>query len=112
MTVIVVAGVALTLAAAVVGLAVSFGAWGVGYCGSLTPDDPAPGTLRSDLCRGTSGDVVGGAVAIAWAVSVAAPIVATVWAARRRNLLTLVFAGIVSTALLTVIGVLAAVLPR
>jgi hypothetical protein len=109
---LVVAGVVLAFAGAACGLAVALGAWGVGYCGGLTPDVPPRGSLRSHLCRGTSGDVVGGVVLACWALAVAAPLAGLRLALRRCSAAPLVAAAACAAIPLAAIGVLSATLPQ
>ena len=107
-----VAGVFAALALAVGGFIVAFGAWSVGYCGSLTPDTASPGTLRHDLCRGTSGDLMSGAVFVAWLVGAAAPLFGTRWALARNAAWPLALTTAAGAAPIVVILVLAEVLPQ
>lgn len=107
-----VAGLVLAIAGAIAGLVVAFGAWGVGYCGGLTPDSPAPGTLRSDLCRGTSGDLFGGVVFGSWLLAAVAPLLGLRWATRTGAVWPMVGCVIIGAAPLVVIGILAHSLPR
>jgi hypothetical protein len=106
------AGVLLALGGAVAGLAVSLGAWDVGYCGALTPDLPPPGSLRHDLCRGTTGAVVGGAVLACWAAAVAAPLVGLRLARRSGRPGPLIVAAVCAAGPLVLISVLSAALPQ
>jgi hypothetical protein len=76
--------VLLSIAGAIAGWIVAFGAWGVGYCGGLTPDSPEPETLRSTLCRGASGNVMGGVVVASGLLAAAAPFAGR-WLARRKH---------------------------
>ena len=104
--------VVLGAAAAIVGWWLAFALWGVGYCGSLTPDSPPPGSLRSDLCRGTSGDVMGGVAVAAGLLAATAPFIGAYWARRRGRRWPLVACVLVGVTPLTVIAVLAATLPQ
>ena len=106
------AGLALALAGAIAGFAVAFGAWGVGYCGGLTPDSPPPGSLRNDLCRGTSGDVMGGAVVACWLLAAAAPLLGLYWGLRRAAVWPLVACTAAGAAPLVTIAILSGTLPR
>jgi hypothetical protein len=105
-------GVVLALAAAFGGWLVAFGLWGVGYCGSLTPDRPAPGTLRSDLCRGTSGDITSGVVVASWLLATAAPALGLYWARRKGKAWPLGVATVVGGLPLGGIAILSQVLPQ
>jgi hypothetical protein len=104
--------VALGVGAAIVGWWLAFALWGVGYCGSLTPDSPPPGSLRSDLCRGTSGDVMGGVAVSAGLLAAAAPFIGAYWARRSRRVWPLLLCVIVGVAPLAAIAILAATLPQ
>lgn len=104
--------VLLGVLAAIVGWWIAFAVWGVGYCGSLTPDSAPPGSLRSDLCRGAGGNVMGGVAVAAGLVAAAAPFVGAWLARRRRRLWPLVVCLIVGLAPLVAIGILAETLPR
>jgi hypothetical protein len=105
------AGVLLSLSFAVVGFVVAFGAWGVGYCGGLTPDTPQPGTLRADLCRGTSGNLLGALVVAAWVWGAVAPGVGTYFGLRRKSVTPLAWFTVLGALPIATIAVLAAVLP-
>ena len=104
--------VVLGVVAAIVGWWIAFALWGVGYCGSLTPDSPPPGSLRSDLCRGTSGDVMGGVAVAAGLLAAAAPFIGAYLARRRRRVWPLVVCVIVGLAPLAAIAILAETLPQ
>jgi hypothetical protein len=105
-------GTGLALCGAAAGLAIGFGAWSVGYCGGLTPDYPGPGTLRHDLCRGTSGDLTNAGLVIAWIVAVGAPLAGSLWARRRRALWPLAAVSAAGAVPLVVVAILAATLPQ
>jgi hypothetical protein len=104
--------VALGVGAAIVGWWLAFALWAVGYCGSLTPDFPPPGSLRSDLCRGTGGDVMGGVAVAAGLLAAAAPFVGAYWARRVERVWPFVVCVIVGFAPLAAIAILAATLPQ
>ncbi len=106
------AGLVLAVAGAIAGLVVAFGAWGVGYCGALTPDTAPPGSLRRDLCRGTTGDLFGGIVFASWLLVAAAPLLGMYWARRRGAVWPLVLCAIAGAVPLATIGILAETLPR
>ena len=105
-------GFVLGLAGALGGFVIAFGAWGVGYCGGLTPDSPAAGTLRSDLCRGTSGDLMSGVVVAAWLLAAVAPLLGAYYGLRKRAVWPLPAAAIVGAVPIVAIAILAAVLPQ
>jgi hypothetical protein len=105
-------GLGLALAGAISGLVVAFGAWSVGYCGDLTPDSPSHGALRDDLCRGTSGDLMSGAVFASWILAAAAPLLGMRWALRRGAAWPLVATAGVGAVPMLVILILAEVLPQ
>lgn len=107
-----IAGGLLAVAAAACGLAVAFGMWAVGYCGSLTPDVAPSGSLRSDLCRGTSGDLVGVATVVIWALAVAAPLAGALASERRARAWPLVAGTALSAVLLGTVAILAKTLPQ
>jgi hypothetical protein len=107
-----VAGLLAALALAAGGFVIAFGAWSVGYCGSLTPDTAPPGTLRDDLCRGTSGDLMSGAVFVSWLVAAAAPLLGARWALARNAVWPLALATAAGAAPILAILVLAEVLPQ
>ena len=104
--------VVLAVCAAVLGWWVAFALWGVGYCGSLTPDSPPPGSLRSDLCRGTTGDVMGGVALACGLLAAAAPFIGAYWARRSGRRWLLVACVVVGVAPLAVIAILAETLPQ
>jgi hypothetical protein len=104
--------IVLGVAAAIIGWWLAFALWGVGYCGSLTPDSPPPDSLRSDLCRGTSGNVIGGVAVAAGLLAAAAPFAGVYWARRRGQRWPLVVCVLLGFAPLAVIAVLAATLPQ
>lgn len=106
------AGLGLALLAALGGFAVAFGAWDVGYCGGLTPDVPPPGTLRHELCRGSSGDFVGGVVVACWVLAAVAPLLGMRWALRKSVLWPLPAATIAGVVPIALIAILAATLPQ
>jgi hypothetical protein len=105
-------GLALAIAGAVGGFIVAFAAWGVGYCGGLTPDTAPAGTLRSDLCRGTSGDLFGGVVFASWLLAAAAPLLGMYWARRIEAVWPLVLCTAVGAAPIATIAILAHALPQ
>jgi hypothetical protein len=107
-----VAGLLAALALAVFGFVVAFGVWSVGYCGSLTPDSPPAGTLRHDLCRGLSGDLMAGAVFVSWIVAAAAPLLGLRWALRENASWPLALTTAVGATPILAILVLAEVLPQ
>jgi hypothetical protein len=102
----------LSVAGAVGGAVVALAEWGVGYCGGLTPDVPPSGTLRSDLCRGTSGDAVGGVVVAAWLVAAGAPLLGRFFAERAGRSWPLVVATVVGAVPIVVVAILAETLPQ
>jgi hypothetical protein len=105
------AGLVLAVAGAVVGFAIAFGAWGVGYCGGLTPDIARPGTLRADLCRGTSGEAASAVVLACWLLAAVAPLIGLRWALRRQATGPLVAATVVGALPISIVVVLSATLP-
>jgi hypothetical protein len=107
-----IAGPLLVLAGAIAGGIVAFGEWGVGYCGGLTPDLAPPGTLRSDLCRGTSGDAMGAAVVAAWLIAAAAPLLGTFFARRSGRTWPLFIATAVGAIPIGIVAILAETLPQ
>lgn len=107
-----VAGLVLALAGAIGGFIIAFAAWGVGYCGGLTPDTPPPGALRNDLCRGTSGDLFGGVVFGCWLLAGAAPLLGMYWARRIEAVWPLVLCTTVGAAPIATIAILAYTLPQ
>ncbi len=107
-----VAGLVLALVGAISGFAVAFGNWGVGYCGALTPDSPPAGSLRRDLCRGTTGDLFGGVVFASWLLAAAAPLHGMYWARRRGTVWPMVACVAAGAAPLVGIAILANALPR
>jgi hypothetical protein len=106
------AGIIAALVLAVFGFVIAFGAWSVGYCGSLTPDVAPPATVRHDLCRGTSGDLMSGAVFVSWLVAAAAPLLGTRWALAKNAAWPLTLTTALGAAPIVVILVLAEVLPQ
>jgi hypothetical protein len=105
-------GLILALALGIVGFVIAFGAWSVGYCGGLTPDLAPPGTLRHDLCRGTSGDLMSGAVFLSWIVAAVSPLLGLRWSLRSGTASPLVLTTLVGAAPILAILVLAEVLPQ
>jgi hypothetical protein len=105
------AGLVLALAFGIFGFGVAFGFWSIGYCGSLTPDVARPGTVRHDLCRGTSGDLMSGLVFCSWIVAAVAPLLGMRWALRRGETWPLVATTAVGAVPIVVILVVAEVLP-
>jgi hypothetical protein len=105
-------GFVLGLVGAFGGWVVAFGAWGVGYCGGLTPDSPAAGTLRSDLCRGTSGDLMSGVVVAAWLLAAAAPLLGAYYGLRKGAVWPVAAGTIIGAAPIATIAILAATLPQ
>jgi hypothetical protein len=106
------AGSALAIAGAIIGFFVGFAVWGVRYCGGLTPDDPLPGTLRHDLCRGTSGNFVNAGIVVAWLAAVAAPLLGSFWSRRRATVWPLVLCTAVGASPLAAVVILAYTLPQ
>lgn len=106
------AGSVLAFVAAIAGFFVAFAVWGVGYCGGLTPDYPAPGTLRKDLCRGTSGDFVNAGIVIAWVLAAVAPLLGRYWARRQATVWPLIVCTTAGAAPLATIAILAYTLPQ
>lgn len=106
------AGILLSVAFGVVGLVVAFGAWSVGYCGSLTPDVAPPGSLRHDLCRGTSGNLIGALVVASWLWAGIAPGVGAYLALRRASVAPLALFTVLGAIPIATIAVLAEVLPQ
>lgn len=106
------AGILLVALGAVGGFVIAFGDWGVGYCGSLTPDSPPAGALRSDLCRGTSGNLMGGVVLACCLVAAAAPLLGLYWARRRNETWPLAVATALGWLPIATIAILAEALPR
>ncbi len=106
------AGSALAIVAAIAGFFVGFAVWGVRYCGGLTPDYPATGTLRRDLCRGTSGDFVNAGIVVAWLLAAAAPLLGSYWSRRRATVWPLVVCATVGATPLVAIAILAYTLPQ
>ena len=104
--------IVLGVAAAMVGWWLAFALWGVGYCGSLTPDSPPPGSLRSDLCRGAGGDVMGGVAVAAGLLAAAAPFIGVYWARRRGRPWPLVMCVVAGILPLAAIAILAVTLPQ
>jgi hypothetical protein len=103
---------ALSIVGAVVGFFVGFAVWGIRYCGGLTPDYPSPGTLRHDLCSGTSGDFVNAGTVIAWLLAAVAPLLGGYWARRRGAVWPLVLCTTVGAAPIATIAILAYTLPQ
>ena len=106
------AGLLLALFAALAGYAVAFGVWGVGYCGALTGDTPPPGSLRNDLCRGTSGDLMNGVVFGCWLLAAIAPLLGMRWALRKGLVWPLPLSVALGALPIAVIAVLASTLPQ
>ena len=106
------AGLALGLVCAVLGFAVAFGVWGVGYCGAFGPDTADPGTLRADLCHGTGGDLMGVLVVAAWLWAGIAPGVGAYVGLRRDSLTPLVWFTVLGVIPIGAIAVLAEMLPQ
>ena len=104
--------VVLSIAGAIAGWIVAFGAWGIGYCGGLTPDSPEPGTLGNTLCRGASGNAMGGVVVASALLAAAAPFAGRWLARRKRRSWPLAACTIAGAAPLAVIVILAATLPQ
>jgi hypothetical protein len=105
-------GILLSLSFAVVGFVVALGAWGVGYCGGLTSDSAQPGTLRHDLCRGTSGNLMGAVVFASWVWAAVAPALGTYVALRRNSAAPLAWFTVLGAIPIATIAVLAAALPQ
>lgn len=105
-------GSVLAIVAAITGFFVGFAVWGVGYCGGLTPDYPAPGTLRRDLCRGTSGDFVNAGIVVAWLLAAVAPLLGGYWGRRKAAVWPLVVCTAAGSAPLAMIAILAYTLPQ
>jgi hypothetical protein len=99
-------------ALAVGGLVVAYGLWSVGYCGALTPDTAPAGTLRHDLCRGASGDLMSTLVFVAWLAGAVAPLLALRAAERRGSARMLAGLSALGAIPIVTIAVLAEVLPR
>jgi hypothetical protein len=106
------AGILLSIAFAIVGLVIAFGAWSVGYCGSFTPDTGQPGTLRHDLCRGTSGDLMGGLVVVSWLWAAIAPALGAYLSMKRDSPTPLAVLTVLGAIPIATIAILAEVLPQ
>jgi hypothetical protein len=106
------AGIVLALALGVLGFVVAFGVWSVGYCGDLTPDAGGPGTLRHDLCEGTSGGAMDALVLISWIVGALSPLLGMYWALRKGTAWPLVAATTAGAIPILTILILAEVLPQ
>jgi hypothetical protein len=106
------AGLVLALTFGVLGFVIAFGVWSVGYCGSLTPDSGEPGTLRHDLCHGTSGNLMSGLVFLSWIVAAVAPLVGMRWALQRGERWPLVVTSAVGAVPILTIMILAKALPQ
>ena len=106
------AGLVLALTFAIFGFIVAFGFWSVGYCGSLTPDTAQPGTVRHDLCHGTSGDLMSGLVFVSWIVAAVAPLLGMRWALSKGATWPLVATTAVGALPILAILILAEVFPQ
>jgi hypothetical protein len=106
------AGILLAVAFGILGLAVGFGQWGVGYCGSLTPDTGQPGTLRHDLCRGTTGNLMGALVIVSWLWATVAPVVGALLAIKRDSVALFALFVVLGAVPIATIAILAEVLPQ
>ena len=106
------AGILLALALGVLGFVVALGVWSVGYCGDLTPDTGARGTLRHDLCEGTSGALMDAVVLISWIVGAVSPLLGMRWATRKGTTWPLAAATAAGAIPIVSILVLAEVLPE
>jgi hypothetical protein len=102
----------LAFAFAVIGFAVAFGVWSVGYCGAFTPDAAPSGTLRHDLCRGAGGHLMGALVVVSWIWGAVAPGVGAYVGARRDSVMPLALLTVVGAIPIATIAVLAEVLPQ
>ena len=106
------AGWILSIAFAIVGLVVAFGVWSVGYCGSFTPDTGEPGSLRHDLCRGTSGSLMGAVVVVSWLWAAVAPALGAYLAVKRDSPTPLALLTVLGAIPISIIAILAEVLPQ
>jgi len=107
-----VAAYVLSIAGAIGGFFLAFGAWGVGYCGALTPDVASPATLRDDLCRGTTGDIAGGVVVACALLAAAAPLLGLRLALRRGTAWPLALCFVIGASPIAAVAILAATLPQ
>jgi hypothetical protein len=107
-----VAGWILSIAFAILGLVVAFGVWSVGYCGSFTPDTGEPGSLRHDLCRGTTGNLMGALVIVSWLWAGIAPGLGAYLAIRRDAVTPLAVFTVLGAIPISTIAILAEVLPQ
>lgn len=105
-------GLILAFAFAVLGFVVAFGLWSVGYCGAFTPDTAQPGTLRHDLCTGTSGNLMGALVVVSWVWGGIAPGLGAYLADRRGSAVPLAVLSVLGALPIATIAVLAEVLPQ
>ncbi len=106
------AGILLALAFGVLGFVVAFGVWSVGYCGDLTPDTGAPGTLRHDLCEGTGGGLMDALVLVSWIVGAVSPLLGMRWALSKGTAWPLAAATAAGAIPIVSILLLAEVLPQ
>jgi hypothetical protein len=106
------AGILLSIAFLIVGLVVAFGVWGVGYCGSLTPDVASPGSLRRDLCKGTSGNLMSAFVVASWVWAGVAPALGAYLAVKRDSPMPLAVLTVLGAIPIATIAILAEVLPQ
>lgn len=106
------AGWLLTIAFGIVGLVIAFGVWSIGYCGSLTPDVAPPGSLRRDLCKGTSGNLMSAVVVLSWIWAGVAPAVGAYLAVKRDSVTPLAVMTVLGAIPIATIAVLAEVLPQ
>ena len=102
----------ISLSFAVAGFVVALGVWGVGYCGGLTPDTAAPGTLRHDLCRGTSGNLFSALVVAAWLWGAVAPAIGGYVSLRRDSVAPLAWFTVCGALPIATIAILGEVLPQ
>lgn len=105
-------GLLLAGAFAVLGFVVAFGEWGVGYCGALTGDAIERGTLQHDLCRGTSGNVMGGVVVASWILAAVSPLLGMRLALRTHTRWPFAVVTALGATPILVILVLGRVLPQ
>jgi hypothetical protein len=106
------AGILLSIAFLIVGFAIAFGVWSVGYCGSLTTDIPPPGSLRRDLCRGTSGNFMDALVVASWLWAGIAPALGAYVATKRNSVNALGVFTLLGAIPIAIIAILAEVLPQ
>jgi hypothetical protein len=106
------AGILLSIAFLIVGLVIAFGVWSVGYCGSLTPDVAPPGSLRRDLCKGTSGDLMSALVVLSWIWAGVAPALGAYLALKRDSVTPLAVLTVLGAIPIATIAILAEVLPQ